>query len=275
MTSFMPFMHLGAVARCCLAATLASGGVALAQAQTVQWSTGQVSIEYDPSTFSFWSDSTNGGYFDVSAVVNPLGQGVTLEFGYLSAYATSYTYFSSDWRNGGFDALIGFTPEAGYAITGYTITYTGAYWVESPGSVALNDDGGTLLLSAGSGGSSFSIDRYQGGPNSPRIAGYLSAAGDISYIEILDGYELVYSHDQEVLDYCETEEPFTCYYRTEPVYTEQPIYRYEMDLGEGQISLSSISVQAHVAAVPEPESLALGLAGLMMVAGWRLRGRRA
>lgn len=73
---------------------------------------------------------------------------------------------------------------------------------------------------------------------------------------------------------CETQEPFTCYYRTEPVYIEQPVYRYESDLGEGQIYLTSIDVQAHVVAVPEPQTLALGLAGLM-VAGWRLRSRRA
>lgn len=265
---------LGAVARCSLAATFAMGAV-MAQAQPIQWSTGQVLIEFEPSTFSFFSDTISMGPQEVTPVIGTVGQGVRFNFSdNLVAFASSYQYFTPDSRQATFNAFIGFTPEAGYAITGYTVTYHGGYSVESPASVGLNGQSGTILLNGNSGGDSFSIDAYYGGAVAPQIAGDLSASADINYIEVLDHYEQVYSHDEQVLDYCETEEPFTCYYRTEPVYIEQPVYRYESDLGEGQIYLTSIDVQAHVVAVPEPESLALVLAGLMAV-GWRLRSRRA
>lgn len=268
------FMHLGAVARCSLAATFAMGAV-MAQAQSVQWSTGAVLIDFDPSTFSFLSDTVNIGQQGVTPVIDGLWQGVRLDFGgNLAAFASSYQYFTPDSRQGSFNAFIGFTPEAGFAITGYTVTYKGGYFVESPASVGLNGQSGTVLLNGNSGGDSFSIDAYHGGPAAPQISGELTAWADISYVEVLDHYEQVYSHDEQVLDYCEPEDPSICYYRSEPVYIEQPVYRYESDLGEGQIYLTSIDVRAHVVAVPEPESLALGLAGLM-VAGWRLRSRRA
>lgn len=108
---------------------------------------------------------------------------------------------------------------------------------------------GEVLLNGNVGGDSFSIDAYYGGVVAPQIAGELSAWADISYVEVFDHYEQVYSHDEQVLDYCETEDPFTCYYRSEPVYIEQPVHRYESDLGEGQIYLTSIDVQTHVVAV--------------------------
>lgn len=268
------FSRRGAVARRSVVATLAFGVVALAQAQSTQWSTGQVTIDFDPSTFSFTSDTIYSGPQGVSPAYSLGGQGVTLDFGgTLSAYASSYQYYSPDARAASFNALFNFTPQAGYAITGYTITYVGGYFVESPASVGLSALSGTLVLNGNSGGDSFSIDNYQSGPTAPLLAGDLTAWANVDYIQIFDGYEQVYSHDEQVLDHCETEDPFTCYYNTVPVYIDQPVYHYESDLGEGQIYLSTISVQAHVVAVPEPESLALGLAGLA-VAGWQLRARR-
>lgn len=240
------FTHWGAVARCSLAAAFAMGA-AMAQAQPVQWSTGQVLIAFEPSTFSFVSDTVYMGPQEVAPAISTVNNGVRLNFGgNLAAFASSYQYFTPDSRQGTFNAFIGFTPEAGYAITGYTVTYSGGYFVESPASVGLNGQSGTILLNGNSGGDSFSIDAYHGGSTAPQISGELSAWADINYIEVLDHYEQVYSHDEQVLDYCETQEPFTCYYRTEPVYIEQPVYRYESDLGEGQIYLTSIDVQAHV-----------------------------
>lgn len=271
------FVNMGALARCSLAAIAALGAATLAQAQPTQWSTGKVTIDFDTSAFWFNSDTTYAGTQDASPSYSLVDQGVTMDFGgYLAAYASSYTSYNADARTGTFNALFNFTPEAGYAITGYTITYKGGYFVESPASVGLNAQSGTLVLSSGSGGDNFSIDAYQGGPDAPLVAGELTAWANVEYIQIFDGYEQVYSHDEQVLDYCEQDEPFTCYYHTEPVYIDQPVYRYESDLGEGQIFLSTINVQAHVVAVPEPGSLALVLAGLG-VAGWRLRtnARRA
>lgn len=257
---------------------LALGAFASAHADPTQWSTGQVAIAFDPATFSFYNDTTYGGSTEISSSVSygQVGQGVELSFGgLLSAYASSYTNFSPESRTGSFSAFFDFTPEAGYAITGYTVTYAGSYFVESPASVGLSGQGGAILLNGNIGGENFSISSYHGGPSAPQIAGELTAWANVDTIQIFDGYEQVYSHDIEVLDYCEQDDPGVCYYHTEPVYVEQPIYHYESDLGEGQIYLNAINVQAHVTAVPEPGAVALTLAGLASVGWWAARRRRA
>lgn len=267
------FIDMGAVARCSLAATLALGAAALAQAQSVQWSTGKVAIAFDPATFSFVSDTAYIGPQGVAPVVSLAGQGVNLSFnGSLIALASSYANFNTDARLAPFSAFIDFTPQVGYAITGYTVTYRGGYAVESPASVGLVGPSGAVVAGGSSGSDSFSVGFYHDGPTAPQITGELSAWADVTYVNVFDHYEDVYSHDEQVLDYCEADEPFTCYYHTEPVYTQQPVYRYESDLGEGQIYLSAIEVQAHVVAVPEPGALALGLAGVAVL-GWRFSGR--
>lgn len=261
-----------------LAACLALGLPMAAQAAPVQWSTGQVLIDFDPETFAFQSDTTYNGLQNISPDAigyTQSGQGVVVNLGgYVSAYASSYTYFSEDSRSASFNALFNFTAEAGYAINGYTIKYTGGYFTESPGNVGLNAQSGAITTGGNFGGDSFSIETYQVGAGAPELSGQLSAWGGISYIEILDHYEQVYSHDEQVLDYCDTQEPFTCYYNTVPVYIDQPVYRYETDLGEAQIYLSSIEIHPTVVAVPEPGATAMTLAGLLGLGWWAARRRR-
>lgn len=264
----------GAVAlAACLALPMA------AQAAPVQWSTGQVLIDFDPDSFVFQSDTTYNGLQNISPdAVGYVqsGQGVVINLGGLvSAYASSYPYFSEDSRSASFSALFNFTAQAGYVINGYTIQYTGGYFTETPGSAGLNAQSGAITTGGNLGGDSFSIETYQPGAGSPQLSGQLSAWGGVNYIEILDGYEQVYSHDEQVLDHCEPEEPFTCYYRSEPVYIGQPVYRYESDLGEAQIFLSSIEVHPTVVAVPEPAATAMTLAGLLGWGWWASRRRRA
>lgn len=250
-----------------------------AQAASVQWSTDRVTIEFDPETFVFQSDTTYNGLQNVSPDAmgySQSGQGVVINLGGLvSAYASSYPYFSEDSRSASFSALFNFTAGAGYEISGYTVKYTGGYFIETPGSAGLNAQSGAITTGGALGGDSFSIETYQVGAGSPQLSGQLSAWGGVSYIEVLDRYEQVYSHDEQVLDHCETEEPFTCYYTSVPVYIEQPVYRYESDLGEAQIYLSSIEVHATVVAVPEPGVTAMTLAGLAGMGWWASRRRRA
>jgi len=264
----------GAVA---LAACLILGLPMAAQAAPLQWSTGQVLIDFDPETFVFQSDTTYNGLQNVSPDAMSYaqsGQGVVITLGGLvSAYASSYTYFSEDSRSASFSALFNFTAQAGYVINGYTVKYTGGYFIESPGNAGLNAQSGAITTGGNFGGDSFSIETYQAGAGSPQLSGQLSAWGGVNQIEILDHYEQVYSHDEQVLDYCELEEPFTCYYRSEPVYIEQPVYRYETDLGEAQIFLSSIEIHPTVVAVPEPGVTAMTLVGLAGL-GWRASRRR-
>lgn len=273
--SFLHRRHpSGAVA---LAACLILGLPMAAQAAPVQWSTGQVLIDFDPETFVFQSDTTYNGLQNVSPDAMSYaqsGQGVVITLGGLvSAYASSYAHFNEDSRSASFSALFDFTAQAGYVINGYTVKYTGGYFIESPGNAGLNAQSGAITIGGNFGGDSFSIETYQAGAGAPQLSGQLSAWGGISYIEVLDHYEQVYSHDEQVLDYCEPEEPFTCYYRSEPVYIDQPVYRYETDLGEAQIFLSSIEIHPTVVAVPEPGVTAMTLVGLAGL-GWRASRRR-
>lgn len=257
-------------------ACLALAAFTAARAETQQWSTGQVAIAFDPSTFSFLADTIYSGPQEVAASYAQVGQGVLLNFGgLLNAFASSYNYFSPDSRAGQFAAFFDFTPEAGYAITGYTVTYTGGYFVESPASVGLSGQGGAILLNGHVGGDNFSLSSYHGGAAAPQIAGDLGAWAGVDYIEVLDHYEQVFSHYEQVLDYCEPDDPTICHYNEVPVYREEPVYRYESDLGEAQIYLNTINVQAHVTAVPEPGAVAMALAGLASAGSWGARRRRA
>lgn len=268
-----PARNFALAACCALALPMA------AQSTPVQWSTGQVLIDFDPETFVFQSDTTYGGLQNISPDALSYaqsGQGVVITVGGLvSAYASSYAYFSEDSRSASFSALFNFTPQAGYLINGYTIKYTGGYFIESPGNAGLSAQFGAITTGGNFGGENFSVETYQGGPGSPQLSGHLSAWGGVSYIEVLDRYEQVYSHDEQVLDYCEPDEPFTCYYRSEPVYIDQPIYRYESDLGEAQIFLSAIEIHPTVVAVPEPSVTMLTLMGLVGMGCWGSRARRA
>lgn len=273
------FIHLGAVARRSLAAALLLGA-ACAQAQSIQYSTGQVDIEFDPSTFNFTLDTTSFGgisTIDVSPFAvsySQIAQGVELNFnGYMGVYATSYFDFSPQTLSGYFNAQANFTPAAGYAITGYTVTYTGSYSVETPGYVSLGDGTGAWFGQNG-GASGFSVSSTVAGPIAPSLNGSFSATGDLATIEVFDGYDSYIDHYEDVLDYCDSEEPFNCYYHSEPVYVSLPIYHEETDLGEATFNLQSIRVQANVVAVPEPGALALVLGGLAMT-GRRLRRQGA
>jgi len=253
---------------------------ATAQAAPTQLSTGQVVIDYDPDGFSFARDVS---YFGsptpeeiptASVSITGQGNGFVLDFNnQMSVYASSYYNFTPETLGGSFNALFNFTPTAGHIITGYTVTYTGSYSIETPGSISVAGPG--VSVSESVGGSGFSYSGVLSGPTLPSLTGGISANGDLSIIQVYDHSEEVFDHYETVLDYCEVDDPSICYYKEEPVYISVPYYRDETDLGEAQINLQSISVQAHVAAVPEPQSYALLAAGGPLRAGAWGRRRQA
>lgn len=170
-------------------------------------------------------------------------------------FASSYSDFTPKTLFGAFDLPVTLSAAAGYVLTGYTITIEGNYGIETPGSV---DVAGLLYATSGIEGFSVSgFTPFAGGSTS--VSGSFSATGDISFVTVLDGYD-------EVETCTDPLDPSTC------TIEQVPRYREEMDLGEAYLNIERITITPQVAAVPEPETLALVLAGAGVLIGLRGRG---
>lgn len=247
-------------------------GSTLAQAAPVQLSAGDIIVDYDLDNFFLNVDGNN---FDSSVFsLTPLADGVRLEFsGLLNVYASSYFNYSPQTKTADYSALLSLAPVAGKTITDFTITYSGSYSIETPGSAAASGVG--LSVGGSSGGGPFSISTNFTGMAVPTLSGQLSATGEISYVDVLEGFQDVLVGYQPVLDYCEVENPDICFYHDEPIYEQVPVYRQEMDLGEASIYLDSITISANVAPVPLPASGLLLSAGLFGLGLQKMRHRRS
>lgn len=252
-----------------IAASFLSGASVFAQAVPVQIISGDVVIDYDQDTFALNLDGLTVDPAVLSIV--PVANGVRLEFGgSLNLYASSYFTYSSETKMADYSALFSFLPGGGKGIASYNINYTGGYSIETPGNVDINGFG--MGFSEYQGGSLFSINTTVGGSTAPTLAGQLSATGNIGYVQVFDHYEDVFVGYQQVLDYCEEENPEVCYYHDEPIYEQVSIYRDEMDLGEATIYLDSITLTANV--VPIPASAMLLGSALIGLGGVRKLRRK-
>lgn len=267
-----------AFARRSVGLVLLAGASAALQAAPTQWTTGQVGIDFDNNSFTWDRDvhAFGGVTREVipssSLALTPVANGFEVNFNDLmGVYATSATTQSPETLTGNFSSVFNFTPAAGYAITDYTVTYTGNYSIEEPGLVTLRGPGYGFNGYALSG----PIDHVgsQDARGVFRLDLSISAFADVVTRQVFDGYDTYLDHFESVLDYCDTAEPFTCYYREEPVYISQPTYHDETDLGEASINVRTVMVQANVVAVPEPEGLALLAMGAPL-ATWLARRRR-
>lgn len=247
-------------------------GTTIAYAAPVQLFSNDIVIDYDLDNFSL---NVNGISHDASAFsITPVTNGVRLEFGgYLNLYASSYFTYSQEDKMADYSALFSVAPTAGNIITDFNITYSGGYSIETPGSVGISGVG--MSLGESSGGGAFSITSSFAGTAVPTLNGQLSATGAIGFVEVFDGYQDVFVGNQQVLDYCELENPDICYYRDEPVYEQVAFYRQEMDLGEASIYLESITIAANVTAVPEPPVRILMACGMLMLGVLQFRRRKS
>ncbi|MCH2221562.1 MAG: PEP-CTERM sorting domain-containing protein [Aquabacterium sp.] len=247
------------------AVLVAMAGVAHAAPTTV--STGNVDITYDRDTFVFNRDSGFGteSIDQASVPLSFTGNSVTLDFaGALSVFGSSYG-FSSPSAFGSYFANFDFAVQAGYVITGYSVRYTGGYTIETPGDVSLSGTGVGLFESTGGG--TFDI---VSGIAGPQLSGDLSANGYITSVEVITGYEdvIVGYEDVEICD------DFGCTIEQRPIFETVPIIEYQTDLGEASLWVNTITVTANVAAVPEPQTYALLLAGLGVMGLVARRQRR-
>lgn len=250
-----------------LAAAVLATVAGVAQAALTTVSTGNVDIQYDPDAFVFNRDSGFGSESIDPASV-PLsfsGNSVTLDFGgALSVFGSGYGS-SAPSAFGNYFANFDFAAQAGYVITGYTVRYTGSYSIETPGDVSLSGTGVGLFESTGGG--TFDI---VSGIAGPQLSGDLSANGYITSVEVITGYQdvIVGYEDVEICD------DFGCTIEQRPIFETVPIIEYQTDLGDATLNLQTITVTANVAAVPEPQTYALLLAGLGVMGLIARRQRR-
>jgi hypothetical protein len=263
-------LHASTLARQSLG-LLMLGSALLVHAAPVQYVTPKVTIDFDPDGFALSrAKTTFGGTVteDIAPSQLSFGQvndnGIRMDFnGFMAIHASSYTDYAPESASGSFSALFHFTPQAGYVITGYTITLAAAYRFELPASWSGWASGGAVFGQVGV------ID----GPALPAITGGIDVSADVALREVFDGEYTFIHHYETVLDYCETEEPFNCYTREEPVYGTEYLYHEEPDFGEASIDLWNVMVLANVVAVPEPDVIWL-MAGALPLVAW-CRRRRA
>ena len=237
----------------------------IAHAAPATVTTGNVDISYDRDTFAFNRDLGFGpeSIDPASVGLSFAGNSVTLDFaGALSVYASGYG-FSSTNAFGQYLANFSFAAQADYLITGYTVRYMGSYTIETPGGV--NVGGSGIFLSESTGAASFDLSSDIGWPY---LTGVLAASGYVDTIEVITGYDevIVGYQDVEVCD------DYGCTIEQRPIIAEVPIIDYQTDLGEASLSIDTITVTANVVAVPEPETYALLLTGLGVLA-WAVRRR--
>ncbi|MFT3859698.1 MAG: hypothetical protein QM742_20055 [Aquabacterium sp.] len=254
----------------------------LAKAAVVQLDSAQVHVAFDPDSFSLIKDEHS---FGAITQVNVPGGSLSYTLvgqdairmdlgGTLGVFASSYGNFSSETLGGSFNLAFQFTPQAGFMITGYTVTLEALASIETPGSVYLGADaGGQSGQTSSAGATTLTLNTT--GAIAPSIQGSFGATGDVTTVQVFDGYDTYLDHYETVLDHCETEDPFNCYYREEPVYVTQPRYHDETDLGEASMQLQAITVQAHVVAVPELDARWLAMLAMPPVVAWARRQRRA
>lgn len=251
-----------------LMAAMLLAGAELANAAPVQLASGDVVIGYDLDNFSL---NVDGVTYDSSAFsITPVANGVRLGFnGHLNVYASSYFTLSPETKTADYSALFSLAPVSGKSITGFNIIYSGGYTIETPGSASASGVG--MFAGGSTGGGPFSITSNFSGASVPNLTGQLSATGEIGYVDVLDGFQTVFVGYQQVLDFCEPDNPDICHYHDEPLYQQVPVYRQEMDLGEASIFIDSITIAANVAPVPVPPSALLFLSGLLGLGVQKIR----
>jgi hypothetical protein len=249
--------------------TLAAAACMAAQAAPTQLNVNNTTVDFDPEAWT--ASSTFAGPLDPNTQfsVSVAAGGIAIDFnGHISAFADSLTFFTPDSQGAGFNMGLGFSADAGFQILGYTITVSGTYDIESPGSMSAGLPIGPEFFDSSSAavGTPFSLSAPHAGAVAPALVGGISAYADVQ--EVQTGTTLVEIGQREVCT--DPTDPTTCYF--EPIFEEQPVYM--TDYGIVSVNLQRLLVVPNVAAIPEPQTYALMAFGLLGVA-CAARRRRA
>jgi hypothetical protein len=253
-----------------LAASLLLYGAAVGAAPVVV-TAGQVTIGYDPAGFSLTSTLGPGDLDSVAVLAIPNGLQFSFRNAALAAADSAYDPGNGQASAVDFLALLDFAALPGRQITGYTLTTTGSYATENPGTAEFRVGGVIRTLQAEPGGPFTFTDVFTGA-TPPALSLGVAARGNVVLVEILDGFDTVQTGTRSVLDFCvDDSDPATCVYREEPVFADVPRYRYEPDPGLASVIVNTVRLEATV--VPLPGGLPLLVTAVAGLA-WRWRARR-
>ncbi len=250
---------------------LSACAAALACAVSVQAAPSQLlvnntTVDFDPDTWVF-SNSYDPFVTPAATGSSVVGAGIALDFnGTMTLSANSLTLFAPESQDGGFNVSFVFAADPGYQITGYQLTFSGSYGIETPGSVYA--DSGTAAFSASSSGlsSPFSFARSIAAALLPAVAGSVNASAYVDILLVQTGTETVQIGTTPVEVCGIPGDPSTCTIVDEPVYEERPIFTEQSDYGDATLSLDRLLIVPTVTAVPEPGTYALLLLGIVGIA---------
>lgn len=247
-----------------------------AQAALQSFDAGDVGISYDPSAFILvkYSDGFSGAVEETqvpfeSLTLLPIQNGLSLQFNNNMSLSDPTHGITDNMSSetGAYRALFDFTPEAGFAITSYTVTLRGSFSITTPSFARLYLDGfGEIYANHGSGliDQTFHFD----GPIAPMLQGDLEAFSETIIYEQYVGDVYVQTGTNWITDpNCQDEEG--CPLIEEPIFEYVPHYELAYDGGDASITLSELKLVANVTAAPVPVPAAWGF----MLAGLATLGR--
>jgi hypothetical protein len=242
---------------------------AAAFATGYNYNAGKVDIQFDTDAFNFSIYDAEGfGSRDIlpdSLTYSATSNGVMIDFGgqmNISDYAQNESDSQISVDSNLF-ASFSFAAHAGYKITGYQLAVTGSYDIESPGTVTASFSGFGAFSSNNSGfGQNLDQLYTYAGSSAPSLSGSFSAVGQLDFIEVQVGTEIVQVGTEWVPDPACTLDPSECPLIEQPVYAEVPVYMTQADLGLASLAPTRITLTAVTAPVPEAERYVLLLVGL-------------
>ena len=233
---------------------------------------GNVGFSYDTSNFILvrYSDGFSGAveetivpFEDLSLVA--LENGLSLNFNNQMSLndATHGIGDNNSSENGAYRVLFDFTPEPGYAITGYTVTMRGSYSITTPANARLYLDGfGEAYVDHGFGVIEQTF-QYSGS-TAPMLQGDLAAFSETIVFEQYVGDVYIQTGVNYYPDpSCEGEPD--CPLLEEPIFEYVPHYELAYNGGDASISLNELRLVANVAAVPVPAAWGFLLAGVAVL----------
>ena len=209
---------------------------------------GNVTVEFDKSTFDFVIDSFFFSIPPEDITVTGISDGVLVDLNnqmLLSDFAEGESD-PNDPISGRFDASFSFTPKSNVTISGYRVTIEGTQDIDDPGEANYHVTGvGGEGFFTPAPETPFSTSYAVSGSVAPPIEGTIEATAYVDYVSVQVGTEEVYVGSEFIPDpSCTDPDPGICPDIEVPIFEEVPIFMDQAVLGAASINLQRIRIVA-------------------------------